>query len=125
MIRPNTSQAPYELPPLGDNPSTQRQGTTPGSFANNGRIGTPWAFSSPDTPGMPQPSDMTAWDFLPDGWKVKTVSADTRLESFSPHACAGGDHPYVTFRTATGEVLEVSYPVNFDPITQLESARLG
>jgi hypothetical protein len=30
------------LPPVGDNPSTDRQGTTPGSFANRGRVGTPW-----------------------------------------------------------------------------------
>src|SRR3989440_215719 len=53
----------YALPPIGDNPSTDRQGTTPGSFANRGRVGTPWAFSSPDTPGMPQPSELTAMDF--------------------------------------------------------------
>src|SRR3989440_119718 len=53
----------YALPPIGDNPSTDRQGTTPGSFANRGRVGTPWTFSSPDTPGMPSPSDLTAMDF--------------------------------------------------------------
>src|SRR5580765_3287690 len=53
----------YALPPIGDDPSTDRQGTTPGSFANRGQIGTPWTFSSPDTPGMPQPSDLTAMDF--------------------------------------------------------------
>src|SRR5436190_7081814 len=53
----------YALPPIGDNPSTERQGTTPGSFANRGRVGTAWAFSSPDTPGMPQPSELTAMDF--------------------------------------------------------------
>ncbi|HEX3355703.1 MAG TPA: phosphomethylpyrimidine synthase [Tepidisphaeraceae bacterium] len=53
----------YALPPLGDNPSTDRQGTTPGSFANRGRVGTAWTFSSPDTPGMPAPSDQTAMDF--------------------------------------------------------------
>ena len=51
------------LPQLGDNPSTDKQGTTPGSFANRGRVGTAWTFSSPDTPGMPQPSDLTAMDF--------------------------------------------------------------
>ncbi len=32
-------------------------------------IGGPLSFSSPDTPGMPAPSDKTAWDFLPEGWK--------------------------------------------------------
>jgi phosphomethylpyrimidine synthase len=53
----------YALPPLGDNPSTDRQGTTPGSFARRGRVGTPWTFSSPDTPGMPGVSDLTALDF--------------------------------------------------------------
>src|SRR5688572_10805772 len=53
----------YALPPIGDNPSTDRQGTTPGSFARRGRVGTPWTFSSPDTPGMPGVSDLTAMDF--------------------------------------------------------------
>src|SRR6185436_2171089 len=53
----------YALPPMGDNPSTGAQGTTPGSFANRGRVGTAWTYSSPDTPGMPQPSDLTAMDF--------------------------------------------------------------
>ena len=55
MIMPNQDQGAYALPPLGDNPSTHRQGTSPGSFANKGRVGTPWTFSSPDTPGMPAP----------------------------------------------------------------------
>src|ERR1700759_2643374 len=53
------------LPPLGLNPSTDKQGTTPGSFANAGRGGTAWTFSSPDTPGMPGVSEKTAWDFMP------------------------------------------------------------
>ena len=43
---------PYELPPLGENPSSTRQGTNPGSFARVPRVGTPWTFSSPDGPGM-------------------------------------------------------------------------
>ena len=34
----------YALPPLGDHPSTERQGTTPGSFALKGRVGTPYAY---------------------------------------------------------------------------------
>jgi phosphomethylpyrimidine synthase len=59
----------YELPLRGAlNPSTQREGTTPGSFAHWPNVGGPLAFSSPDTPGMPAPSTKTAWDFLPDGW---------------------------------------------------------
>jgi phosphomethylpyrimidine synthase len=53
----------YALPPLGDNPSIEQQGTTPGSFSNRGRVGTPYSFSSPDTPGMPGVSDLTALDF--------------------------------------------------------------
>ena len=53
----------YTLPPLGNNPSTDRQGTSPGSFANKGRVGTPYMYSSPDTPGMPGVSDITAMDF--------------------------------------------------------------
>src|SRR5688572_4843389 len=53
----------WTLPSIGENPSTARQGTTPGSFANRGRVGTPWAYSSPDTPGMPGVSDRTAMDF--------------------------------------------------------------
>jgi phosphomethylpyrimidine synthase len=50
------------------NPSTARDGTNPGSFANAPNLGGAFSFSSPDTPGMPQPSDKTAWDFLPEGW---------------------------------------------------------
>src|SRR3989440_5375337 len=53
----------YALPPLGDNPSSEQQGTTPGSLAHRGRVGTRWAFSSPDTPGMPGVSDLTALHF--------------------------------------------------------------
>lgn len=50
------------------NPSSRRQGTTPGSFANAPDIGGPRTFSSPDTPGMPAPSAKTAWDFMPADW---------------------------------------------------------
>jgi phosphomethylpyrimidine synthase len=53
----------YAFPPLGDNPSTEKRGTTPGSFALRGRIGAPSTFSSPDAPGMPRVSDFTAMDF--------------------------------------------------------------
>jgi len=70
----NDSQTPnltrrYQLPPLGENPSSLSAGTTPGSFANRGQIGGPLSFSSPDTPGMPSPSTKTAWDFMPADWK--------------------------------------------------------
>ena len=63
MSHSTASDRSYTLPPLGDNPSSEKQGTTPGSFALRGRVGTPWTFSSPDTAGMPQPSDLTAMDF--------------------------------------------------------------
>ncbi len=53
----------HALPPLGDTPSTDRQGTSPGSFAVKGRVGTPQSYSSPDTPGMPSLSTITAMDF--------------------------------------------------------------
>src|SRR4051812_42669796 len=65
---PKTTDRSFTLPPLGDNPSTQNQGTTPGSFAQKNAIGSPRTFSSPDTPGMPEVSNKTAWDFLPNGW---------------------------------------------------------
>jgi phosphomethylpyrimidine synthase len=53
----------FALPPVGDNPSSAKQGTSPGSFANRGGIGTAYTFSSPDTPGMPGVSSITAMDF--------------------------------------------------------------
>src|SRR5215212_10534519 len=68
MIMKNEAAPSYDLPPVGENPSTLRQGTSPGSFAQKGRVGTAWTFSSPDTPGMPAPSDKTAWDFMPPDW---------------------------------------------------------
>src|SRR5690606_11687315 len=51
------------------NPSSRGAGTNPGSFARAADIGGPYTFSSPDTPGMPLPSEKTAWDFLPEGWR--------------------------------------------------------
>ena len=51
------------------NPSSLRDGTNPGSFANAPNLGGALTFSSPDTPGMPPPSDKTAWDFLPTGFR--------------------------------------------------------
>jgi phosphomethylpyrimidine synthase len=89
------------------NPSTGREGTSPGSFARAADIGGPLMFASPDTPGMPPPSDRTAWDFLPDGWTVRE----------DPDGCLGhnqGPKPIVAVP-----------PAGFEPITQLEHARLG
>ncbi|MCA9533540.1 MAG: phosphomethylpyrimidine synthase ThiC, partial [Myxococcales bacterium] len=50
------------------NPSSTGAGTTPGSFANAPQVGSALTYSSPDTPGMPPPSDKTAWDFMPADW---------------------------------------------------------
>ena len=84
----------FKIPLRGaHNPSSREAGTTPGSFANPPDIGGPRAFSSPDTPGMPQPSDKTAWDFMPQDWRFED----------------GRWHP----------------PAGFEPVTQLEHARLG
>src|SRR5690606_3647972 len=84
----------WNLPPIGQNPSTEKQGTSPGSFARPPGIGSRWTFASPDAPGMPAPSEKTAWDFLPAEWG------------------RSGE------RTARP-------PRGFQPVTQLESARLG
>jgi len=69
MPHPDLPFSPHPLPSLGGNPSSGRLGTSPGSFANPPDIGGPRAFSSPDTPGMPAPSDRTAWDFMPPDWR--------------------------------------------------------
>ena len=61
----------WQLPSVGGDPSRHGAGTTPGSFANVPNVGDPLAFSSPDTPGMPSPSDKTAWDFMPEDWTLK------------------------------------------------------
>ena len=45
------------------NPTSIGEGTTPGSFALAPDVGGPLTYSSPDTPGMPTPSDRTAHDF--------------------------------------------------------------
>ena len=103
----------YELPLHGAlNPSSTAAGTTPGSFALRSAVGGPLAFASPDTPGMPLPSSKTAWDFLPEGWT---------FDSRPSHevGCAGHG------RTDVGPYLTAGAPAGFEPITQLEHARLG
>lgn len=95
--------------------------TSPGSFANKPDVGGPLAFSSPDTPGMPQPSDKTAWDFMPNDWSVEVVeSASVKPSASSP--CAHEAH---VFTDAKGVTRRITTPPGFTPITQLESARLG
>ncbi|MEY4786572.1 MAG: Phosphomethylpyrimidine synthase [Planctomycetota bacterium] len=94
------------------NPSTTAAGTSPGSFANAAQIGGPLSFSSPDTPGMPAPSALTAWDFLPEGWSIEAVAS---------HAMGCAGHSCV----AIGAFIRAVAPRGFVAITQLESARLG
>jgi phosphomethylpyrimidine synthase len=93
-------------PRVSHNPSSLREGTNPGSFANPPDIGGPLTFSSPDTPGMPPPSARTAWDFMPAGWR--------RLN----HAPGSG-------APGSGEPSSWVAPEGFRPVTQLEYARLG
>ena len=111
------------------NPSSARAGTSPGSFALAPDVGGPLMFASPDAPGMPAPSDKTAWDFLPEGWTFENLGADEAGE-IDRH-CAGGCHcdsavrTTYAFRTARGEAVRVVVPSGFTPVTQLEHARLG
>ena len=106
MTSHGSASVPYTLPPLGQNPSSVSEGTTPGSFAQSpniqpGKAGR-MTFASPDTPGMPAPSEKTAWDFMPEGWQIKP----------------GFENDYE--QAAAWEP-----PAGFEPITQLEHARLG
>jgi len=110
--------SPWTLPLHGaHNPSSLREGTSPGSFALAADIGGPRMFSSPDAPGMPPPSDRTAWDFLPDGWSVEPAPPQ-------PDGLWLGRGEAV-FTTAQGATLRVRFPAGFAPVTQLEWARLG
>jgi len=78
--RPPFDPTAYPLPLHGaPNPSSHASpGTTPGSFAARPEIGGARTFSSPDTPGMPEPSEKTAWDFNPAPRPAET--AVTQLE---------------------------------------------
>jgi phosphomethylpyrimidine synthase len=69
MSQPPGLNNDYVLPTQGADPSSDGQGTTPGSFANRGAVGGALAYSSPDTPGMPPVSPQTAWDFMPPDWR--------------------------------------------------------
>ncbi len=118
---PSTPDGPFNLPVHGAyNPGSDAEVPTPGSFAHKPDIGGPYMFSSPDTPGMPKPSDKTAWDFLPDDWSVEIVDDETAPAASSP--CAHEAH---VFTDAKGITRRVTTPPGFEPITQLESARLG
>ncbi|MSR18789.1 MAG: phosphomethylpyrimidine synthase ThiC [Phycisphaerales bacterium] len=107
------SDSPTTLPLRGaHNPSSRNLGTSRGSFALAPQVGGPLAFSSPDTPGMPLPSERTAWDFLPAGWTLQRAADH---ES----GCRGHNH------VETGEFIRAAAPRGFTAITQLEFARLG
>jgi len=112
MTQTSSPTHSWTLPPLGANPSSSAAGTTPGSFAARPAVGTPYAFTSPDTPGMPAPSDKTAWDFLPPGWTIEATSSHAT-------GCAGHN------QRAIGEFIRAVAPADFKPVTQIESARLG
>ncbi len=122
--------APVHGVPLrgAKNPGSTPSVTTPGSFANAPDVGGPLMFSSPDTPGMPAPSEKTAWDFMPEGWLVEVLStqANAREDQFRPVAsspCMACESH--TFTDARGITRRVTPPAGFTPITQLEHARLG
>ncbi len=116
----------YTLPPLGENPSSSAQGTSPGSFAMppvirpgaEGRL----TFASPDAPGMPAPSDKTAWDFLPEGWATRILDERPVVTSTGTHSDEFRD---LAFKQADGSYRQVTFPTAFVPVTQLEQARLG
>lgn len=87
-------------------PASRPAGTTPGSFSrapqiSAGRAGA-LTYASPDTPGMPAPSEKTAWDFMPADWTLRS-GFETDYER--PEAWQA--------------------PAGFQPCTQLEFARLG
>ncbi len=88
-------------------PATVAAGTTPGSFARRADLGGPLMYASPDTPGMPPPSEKTAWDFLPDEWSIQADES----------GCAGHNQD-------APRIVAVP-PSGFVPVTQLEHARLG
>jgi len=109
------SHDPFNRPVSFANPGASTDVTTPGSFARRPDLGGPYMYSSPDTPGMPEPSTKTAWDFLPEGWSIDDAGAS--------HLSA--THQQTTFTDARGTERTVTYPEGFTPITQLEHARLG
>jgi phosphomethylpyrimidine synthase len=106
------------------NPGRTPNVTTPGSFALAPDLGGPLMFASPDTPGMPAPSDKTAWDFLPEDWTMEVLAPGRE------HARAGASSPCTAceshiFTDTRGTTRKVTPPPGFTPNTQLEYARLG
>ena len=128
MISPDSRA--YQYPSIGGNPGSSNGVTTPGSFANRPEIAPgprgARTFSSPDTPGMPEPSTKTAWDFLPDGWQTLEIDKPrAEGERSEPEAPDSSDTLTTTFTQSDGTRRVVVHPAGFQPITQLEHARLG
>ncbi len=105
------------------NPGGTAGVTTPGSFALKADVGGPLMFASPDTPGMPAPSEKTAWDFLPEGWEVEEVEASGEAKACASSPCMACES--YTFVDCRGVTRKVTPPAGFVPVTQLEHARLG
>src|SRR5690606_5691380 len=80
---------------------------------------------SPDTPGMPPPSDKTAWDFMPDGWLVEVLDGKAAKEARPPASSPCMACESHVFTDARGVTRRVTPPAGFRPVTQLEHARLG
>ncbi|TVS07693.1 MAG: phosphomethylpyrimidine synthase ThiC, partial [Phycisphaerales bacterium] len=74
---------------------------------------------------MPEPSPYTAWDFLPDGWACAAFETDEPLEREEITLSTLPDIRQVVFTDALGVTRRVTYPKGFEPVTQLEHARLG
>ncbi len=71
---------------------------------------------------MPSPSGKTAWDFLPEGWSTEDLGF---IEPGDIAEQDNADLKTLVFQQADGSHRRVSFPAAFDPITQLEQARLG
>lgn len=106
------------------NPSTNREGTSPGSFALAADLGGPLMFASPDTPGMPAPSMKTAWDFLPEGWEVEIIERAEAEDAIDLASSPCAQRSYV-FTDSRGVTRRITPEPGFEPVTQLEHARLG
>ncbi len=63
MVQRKFESPSWSLPERGRNPSSTEEGTNPGCFAQEPQIGGARTFSSPDTPGMPELSPVTALDW--------------------------------------------------------------
>lgn len=77
---------------------------------------------------MPAPSDKTAWDFLPPGWTTAEWSAADAAPALwreLTQDSLGPSWRRLVFTQSDGSQRCVVYPSDFEPVTQLEHARLG